>query len=67
MKVLIVIAVVLFIGACSKTFTQHHVREALEYCKDKEGLYWLTVYDGNEKYVTCKNGSRLKLKEIHPN
>ena len=67
MKVLIAITAMLFISACSKTFTQHHINEAIEYCKDKEGLYQLTVMDTNDKYVTCKNGSQKQLTVINPN
>ena len=57
MKALVFMVLVALAG-CSTTLDQDEINKALEYCKDKEGLFSIKVYsDSAGYYVTCKNGA----------
>ena len=64
-KLLAIFLSVLLVSACSKTLTQGHLADAIKFCDDKGGIYEINIYDGNEKFVNCKNGVNSKINSAN--
>ena len=62
-KVLITMLMVVFVFSCSRTIYQEHLRKAIDYCTDKEGVFSLKIMDTNEVFMTCKNGERKQINK----
>lgn len=64
-KLLIVFLSVLLVGACSKVIKQKDIEQANQYCKDKEGVFSISVIsEHTERDITCKNGDSINSNSI---